>query len=53
VSPHKLRHTNGSRLLDKGMPPMQVAAHLGHSLEVLSSTYAHKMRNVMDTDVLD
>lgn len=52
VSPHKLRHANGSMLLDLGMAPSQVADHLGHSLEELSNTYHHKMRRVMSTDVL-
>ena len=38
---HTLRHTVGSRLLEAGVPPAEVAALLGHSVEMLLSTYTH------------
>jgi integrase len=38
---HVLRHTVGSRLLEAGVPVAEAAEMLGHSPEVLLSTYAH------------
>jgi len=40
---HDLRHTAGSIMLDVGMTPVDVAAQLGHSLEMLLRVYAHKI----------
>jgi integrase len=40
---HGLRHTNGSLLLLSGVPPLQVAAHLGHDLQTLNKVYAHEL----------
>ena len=40
---HGLRHTNGSLVLLNGVPPNQVAAHLGHDLQTLNSVYAHEL----------
>jgi integrase len=40
---HGLRHTNGSLLLLSGVPPIQVAAHLGHDLQTLNKVYAHEL----------
>ena len=45
ITPHQLRHSNGSMLLDLGVKPTHVADHLGHGLDVLSNTYRHKMRS--------
>jgi integrase len=49
VTPHGLRHSNGSYLLDLGMKPAFVAQHLGHTLAVFLKTYQHKMREVVST----
>lgn len=38
---HVLRHTVGSRLLEAGVPPVEVAEMMGHSVEELLATYAH------------
>ena len=46
VSPHKLRHTLGSMMLEAGESPANIADHLGHSLEVFMETYGHPMRKV-------
>jgi hypothetical protein len=35
------RHTHASLLLAAGVPPMDVAARLGDTLETVMSTYAH------------
>ena len=40
---HGLRHTNGSLLLLNGVPPIHVAAHLGHDLQTLNNVYAHEL----------
>jgi integrase len=40
---HGLRHTNGSLLLLNGVPPIHVAAHLGHDLQTLNKVYAHEL----------
>jgi integrase len=49
VTPHGLRHSNGSYLLDIRVPPKDVAQHLGHTLAVFLKTYHHKMREVVST----
>jgi site-specific recombinase XerD len=36
-----LRHSNASQLLEAGIPPAEVAAQLGHSVETLLATYTH------------
>ena len=38
---HTLRHGTASRLLEAGVPVAEAAAMLGHSPEMLLSTYAH------------
>jgi integrase len=38
---HALRHTHAARLLEAGLPPVEIAEQLGHSPEVLLATYAH------------
>jgi integrase len=40
---HGLRHTNGSLLLLNSVPPIHVAAHLGHDLQTLNNVYAHEL----------
>ena len=41
VSPHTLRHTAATWLMQRGADPWQVAGYLGMSLEVLLNTYGH------------
>lgn len=38
---HAVRHTAGSRLLDSGAPITAIAGMLGHTVQELTSTYAH------------
>lgn len=40
---HDLRHTAGSQMLDAGMKDVDVAAQLGHSLDILRRVYAHQI----------
>ncbi len=44
---HDLRHTAGSIMLAKGIPPYRVADYLGHSVDVLLRVYA----SVLEADV--
>jgi integrase len=41
VSPHTLRHTAATWLMQRGADPWQAAGYLGMSLEVLLKTYGH------------
>lgn len=52
VSPHKLRHTNLSVLLARGVPRAKVAAHAGHINTRMLLTYEHDVDAAMATDVL-
>jgi integrase len=49
---HGLRHTNGSLLLLSGIPPIQVAAHLGHDLETLNRVYSHELDSTNRQEVI-
>lgn len=42
---HDIRHTAASIMIMYGIPPMQVAAILGQSVQVLFDTYAHYIPN--------
>lgn len=44
---HDLRHTAGSIMLAKGIPPYRVAEYMGHSVDVLLRIYA----SVLEMDV--
>lgn len=44
---HELRHSNGSLLLDAGVPLIVVSKRLGHaSVDVTARVYAHAMQNI-------
>jgi integrase len=38
---HALRHSLASRLVEAGIPPAEVAEQLGHTVDMLLSTYSH------------
>lgn len=43
---YDLRHTCASLLLRSGIPSVEVAAHMGHGLDVLHRTYAHVIEDM-------
>ncbi|PSK97046.1 phage integrase family protein [Murinocardiopsis flavida] len=45
---YDLRHGNASLLLGLGIAPTEVARRLGHTVEVLMTTYAHWFRSMED-----
>lgn len=48
--PYDLRHSAASLWLHEGVAPVQVAKWLGHSLAVLSETYAHVIEDLDPDD---
>ena len=44
VTPHTLRHTTATWLMQRGVPVWEAADFLGMSAEVLLSTYRHQSR---------
>jgi integrase len=41
VTPHTLRHTRATWLMQRGIDPWEAAGHLGMSIETLTRTYGH------------
>jgi integrase len=46
---YDLRHSAASLMLRAGVPSVEVAAHMGHGLDVLHSTYAHVIEDLAGT----
>lgn len=46
--PYDLRHSGVTWRLNSGVPPIEVAAWAGHSVEVLMRTYARCMTGLED-----
>lgn len=51
ISPHTLRHTAATWLMQRGADPWQAAGYLGMSLKVLLSTYGHHHPNYLSDAV--
>ncbi len=53
ASPHSLRHTCGSRLIEHGVDVVAVSRWLGHaSVAFTLSVYTHQLRELPDVDLL-
>lgn len=53
VCPNKLRHSNASELLDRGMRIADVAKHLGHKdMVMVTTTYGHSQKKRIPTAAL-
>lgn len=46
ITPHGLRHSHASVLVNDGIPPKEVADRLGNSVEMIMKTYAHSSDEV-------
>jgi len=53
VRPYALRHSFASLLLAERTNPAEIAAQLGHSLQVLFATYAHVIEDLRGSGRLD
>ncbi|MFD2133296.1 tyrosine-type recombinase/integrase [Pseudogracilibacillus auburnensis] len=51
ITPHGLRHTHATILIDELIPPTDVADRLGNSLEMIYRVYAHSIEKVNDKTV--
>ena len=49
VTPHTLRHTAATWLMQRGVPIWQAAGYLGMSAETLERTYGHHHPDYMQT----
>lgn len=48
LRPYDLRHVHATALLVQGVPPTRVAVRLGHSVQMLFSTYAGVLSDETD-----
>ncbi|WP_244549819.1 tyrosine-type recombinase/integrase [Bradyrhizobium erythrophlei] len=53
ISPHTLRHTAATWLMQRGADPWQAVGYLGMSLEVLLNTYGHHHPDYLNGGIPD
>jgi len=51
ISPHGLRHTHATILIDELVPPTDVADRLGNTLEMIYRVYAHSFKKIENKTV--
>lgn len=51
ITPHGLRHTNSTMLINNGIPPQTVANRLGNSVEMIYKVYSHSIKDLEDKAV--
>ena len=52
ITPHGLRHTHATILIDELIPPTDVADRLGNTLEMIYKIYAHSFKKVENRTVV-
>lgn len=52
ISPHGLRHTHATILIDELVPPTDVADRLGNTLEMIYRVYAHSFKKIENKTVI-
>lgn len=51
ISPHGLRHTHATILINLGIPPKTIADRLGNSVEMIYNVYSHSFKEFEDKAV--
>ncbi len=51
ITPHGMRHTHATSLINNGIPPRTVADRLGNSVEMVYTIYAHSFKEMEDKAV--
>lgn len=51
ITPHGLRHTHATTLINVGIPVKTIANRLGNSVEVIYNVYAHSFKEIEDKAV--
>ncbi len=52
ISPHGLRHTHATILIDELVPPTDIADRLGNTLEMIYRVYAHSFKKIENKTVI-
>lgn len=52
ITPHGLRHTHATILIDELVPPADVADRLGNTLEMIYRVYAHSFKKIENKTVI-
>ncbi|UFT98135.1 site-specific integrase [Radiobacillus kanasensis] len=51
ITPHGLRHTHATMLVNMGIPPKTVAERLGNTVEMIYNVYSHSFKELEDKAV--
>lgn len=51
ITPHGLRHTHASILINNGVPPKTIADRLGNTVEMIYNVYSHSFKELEDKAV--
>lgn len=51
ITPHGLRHTHATVLINNGVPPKTIADRLGNSVEMIYRVYSHSFKELEDKAV--
>lgn len=51
ITPHGLRHSHGTMLINMGIPPKTVADRLGNTVEMIYNVYSHSFKQLEDKAV--